>query len=186
MRYIRTFDPSLNRSPWTSDEDARMNKLVSVLGTTDWPDVARHMPGRTNEMCRERYTEGRKGKGKGKAKAKGEDEERDSEGETAEKTEKAGTSRKTDWTEAQDTELIRLVGEIGNKWQKISEAMGGVYNNNQVYSRFSTSNFLWDVLTFFSVVEDSLGSSTKTRFRITRWLKLLLNQVNGQRSKTQS
>lgn len=36
------------------------------------------------------------------------------------------------WTAEQDAELIRLVGETGNQWQKISQAMGGTHGNNQV------------------------------------------------------
>lgn len=134
MRYIRAHDPSLSKSAWTSDEDTRLNTVISVLGTSDWTDVARHMPGRTNDMCRERYTEGRKGKGKTTLEGEGEIQDSNL---AREATEKAGTSRKTDWTEEQDVELIRLAGELGPKWQKISEIMGGLHNNNQVYSYFA-------------------------------------------------
>ncbi|KIK65517.1 hypothetical protein GYMLUDRAFT_38988 [Collybiopsis luxurians FD-317 M1] len=126
MRYIRSLDPTLNKSPWTTAEDERLNQVVSAIGTSDWVEVARHMPGRTNEICRERYLEvgKRKVKGKGKGKGKGKDKEK------AKETEE-------EWTKDQDAELIRLVGEMGNKWQKISEAMGGVYNNNQCRSRYN-------------------------------------------------
>lgn len=134
MRYIRSHDPALNKSAWTSDEDARLNTLIGVLGTSDWTDIARHMPGRTNDMCRERYTEGRKGKGKVTSEGEGEIQVSN---QGREATEKAGTSRRTDWTEEQDMELIRLAGELGSKWQKISEAMGGLHNNNQVYFYFA-------------------------------------------------
>ncbi|KAJ3762914.1 Homeodomain-like protein, partial [Lentinula raphanica] len=112
MRYHRSLDPSLNKSPWSDDEDERLNVIVSVLGTTNWPDVARHMPGRTNEMCRERYVEGMRNKGKLKAKGK--------------------ARAKSEWTKDKDEELVRLVGDLGNKWQKISTILGGVHTHNQV------------------------------------------------------
>ncbi|KAJ3812932.1 hypothetical protein EV368DRAFT_31448 [Lentinula lateritia] len=107
MRYNRSLDPLLNKSPWSSAEDKRLNEIVSVLGSMSWPEVARLMPGRTNEMCRERYLE------RSKAKA-GEDIARSA------------------WTKEEDEELVRMVGEMGNKWQKISTATGGVHTNVQV------------------------------------------------------
>ncbi|KAJ3715624.1 hypothetical protein DFJ43DRAFT_1101891 [Lentinula guzmanii] len=136
MRYHRSLDPSLNKSPWSRAEDERLDEIISVLGALNWPEVARHMPGRTNEMCRERYLEGNKlkgqVKGKGKAKAKTDDGNEPLAGEeTSEAISRSG------WTKEQDEELLRMVGEIGNKWQKISAAMGEVHTNVQCCARYN-------------------------------------------------
>ncbi|KAJ4472241.1 hypothetical protein J3R30DRAFT_3298594, partial [Lentinula aciculospora] len=137
MRYNRSLDPSLNKSPWTSAENERLKKITSVLGTSNWPEIARHMPGRTNEMCREKYIEGDKikskvrGKGKAKSKTDNNNNHENSEQET-EGEETAGVITRSDWTQEEDDELVRMVGEMGNKWQKISTSMGGVHTNVQV------------------------------------------------------
>ncbi|KAF8826517.1 hypothetical protein HHX47_DHR5000091 [Lentinula edodes] len=138
MRYNRSLDPLLNKSPWSSAEDERLNEIVSVLGSSSWPDVARHIPGRTNEMCRERYLERIKAKGqinKGKAKAKAEDDDGNSVQET-EGDERREAIARSEWTKEEDEELVRMVGEMGNKWQKISAATGGVHTNVQCRIRY--------------------------------------------------
>ncbi|KAK7470900.1 hypothetical protein VKT23_002316 [Stygiomarasmius scandens] len=56
MRYIRTLDPALKKGAWSSEEDERLQSAVSVLGPA-WQEVALYVPGRTNEQCRERYTD---------------------------------------------------------------------------------------------------------------------------------
>ncbi|KAJ3931700.1 MAG: hypothetical protein NXY57DRAFT_919521 [Lentinula lateritia] len=136
MRYNRSLDPLLNKSPWSSAEDERLNEIVSVLGSSSWPEVARHIPGRTNEMCRERYLERIKAKGqvnKGKAKAEGDDGNSAQETEGDEPREAIARS---EWTKEEDEELVRMVGEMGNKWQKISAATGGVHTNVQCRIRY--------------------------------------------------
>ncbi|KAJ3778332.1 hypothetical protein FB446DRAFT_713835 [Lentinula raphanica] len=138
MRYHRSLDPSLNKSPWSDDEDERLNVIVSVLGTTNWPDVARHMPGRTNEMCRERYVEGMRNKGKLKAKGKAKAKVDDGNDDYAEDVDEEETAdaTKSEWTKDKDEELVRLVGDLGNKWQKISTILGGVHTHNQCRTRY--------------------------------------------------
>ncbi|THV05502.1 hypothetical protein K435DRAFT_961250 [Dendrothele bispora CBS 962.96] len=56
MRYMRTLDPALKKGAWSAEEDERLQSVVSVLGPV-WQEVAVFVPGRTNEQCRERYTE---------------------------------------------------------------------------------------------------------------------------------
>ncbi|KAF9076447.1 hypothetical protein BDP27DRAFT_1414324 [Rhodocollybia butyracea] len=140
MRYNRSLNPLLRKSPWNATEDDRLDKVVSALGTSNWTEVAKHLPGRTNEMCRERYVERSKSKadprtkskGKGKAKAISDEEpvqEKDGEG-----TSQATT--KESWTEEQDSLLVKMVGEIGNKWLQISEAIG-MHTNNQCRQRYN-------------------------------------------------
>lgn len=45
------------------------------------------------------------------------------------------------WTEEEDAELIRMVGEMGKQWLKISKAMGGVHSNDQVPFHLETVSF---------------------------------------------
>lgn len=111
---MRSLDPQVNKSPWTTDEDDRLNKIISAIGTSNWVDVARHISGRTNEMCRERYLEVGPNRIKGKKK-KGKAREADD-----------------DWSKEEEAKLMHLVGEMGTRWLKISEEMGGMYSNNQV------------------------------------------------------
>ncbi|KAJ3867842.1 hypothetical protein EV359DRAFT_33541 [Lentinula novae-zelandiae] len=161
MRYNRSLDPLLNKSPWSSAEDERLNEIVSVLGSSSWPEVARHIPGRTNEMCRERYLERIKAKGqvnKGKAKAEGDDGNSVQETEGDEPREAIARS---EWTKEEDEELVRMVGEMGNKWQKISAATGGVHTNVQVRLVFFFFHFyLFDkpMILYYSVASGTRSS----------------------------
>ncbi|KAF5393566.1 hypothetical protein D9757_000239 [Collybiopsis confluens] len=119
MRFMRSLDPQVNKSPWTTDEDDRLNKIISAIGTSNWVDVARHISGRTNEMCRERYLEVGPNRIKGKKK-KGKAREADD-----------------DWSKEEEAKLMHLVGEMGTRWLKISEEMGGMYSNNQCRSKYN-------------------------------------------------
>jgi hypothetical protein len=57
-RWIKCLDPTITQTPagkWTPEEDAKLAKAVTELGTRDWVQVAAMVPGRTNVLCRQRW-----------------------------------------------------------------------------------------------------------------------------------
>ena len=40
---------------WTAEEDARLERLVSELGTESWSKIAKYMPERRGKQCRDRF-----------------------------------------------------------------------------------------------------------------------------------
>ncbi|KAG5734396.1 snRNA-activating protein complex subunit 4, partial [Termitomyces sp. T112] len=106
VRYSRVIDPSRKRGAWADDEFARLKEAVSAYGSS-WVEVAACMPGRTNEQCRERWTEHLN-------------------------LASAGTV----WTEEHDLVLIRAVGEIGNRWKEISARVGNGTTSQQCRTRW--------------------------------------------------
>ncbi|KAG6330842.1 hypothetical protein ID866_8250, partial [Astraeus odoratus] len=55
-RYQRVLDPSVKRTNWTPEEDARLRTAIAAYGRS-WVDVAAAMPGRTNDQCRDRWND---------------------------------------------------------------------------------------------------------------------------------
>ena len=51
-----TDDPGESRAVWTPDEEDELMRLQSTLGSK-WPEIATHLPGRTDSNCRERFHE---------------------------------------------------------------------------------------------------------------------------------
>jgi hypothetical protein len=47
---------SHNRGPWTTEEDAKLMKVTTELGTSDWDAIAALVPGRKNNQCRQRWS----------------------------------------------------------------------------------------------------------------------------------
>ncbi|KAG6837525.1 hypothetical protein H0H93_007706 [Arthromyces matolae] len=105
VRYARAIDPCRKRGPWTEDELARLKEAVAAYGTS-WVEVAACMPGRTNEQCRERWSEHLN----------------------------PNTSEKV-WTEEDDLALLRAMGECGNRWKEISTKMGNGTTGQQVQNQ---------------------------------------------------
>jgi hypothetical protein len=94
-RYVRTVDPGIKRGTWSSEENERLRKAIAAFGNS-WIDVAGVLPGRTNEQCRERWSEVTSSHG-----GKGE------------------------WSIEEEEMLLHLVKELGNKWKAISTKIGG-------------------------------------------------------------
>lgn len=92
-RWCKTLDPSLRRGTWTEEEDNQLRKAVEGYGTS-WVQVASAIPGRTNDQCRERWTEYLN----------------------------VGSLRT--WTEEEDKILIATATEFGAKWKEISLKVG--------------------------------------------------------------
>ena len=43
------------RHKFSKDEDEKLKAVIERIGTTNWADVAKEMPGRSSRQCRERY-----------------------------------------------------------------------------------------------------------------------------------
>ncbi|KAF9468976.1 hypothetical protein BDZ94DRAFT_1231965 [Collybia nuda] len=93
-RYYRALDPSLKRGPWSEAELARLKAAAEAYGN-NWTEVAACIPGRTNEQCRERWTEYLN-----------------------------MSTGKEAWTEGEDEALIDAVKNLGNQWKAISKNLG--------------------------------------------------------------
>ncbi|CAO3592550.1 unnamed protein product [Absidia cylindrospora] len=55
-RWVKSINPAIRRSRWTSEEDAALKASVAVYGAGAWSYIQRHIPGRTDMQCRERWT----------------------------------------------------------------------------------------------------------------------------------
>ncbi|PPQ77700.1 hypothetical protein CVT25_011135 [Psilocybe cyanescens] len=94
-RWQKTLNPALRRGTWTEEEDELLRKAVAGYGKL-WTQVSTVIPGRTNDQCRERWTE-----------------------------HVNLSSAKITWSEAEDKNLIELVEELGKQWKSISLRIGG-------------------------------------------------------------
>jgi hypothetical protein len=102
-RWYRTVDPSIRRGSWSPEEDAQLRLAVDLYGKA-WMEVASFIPGRTNEQCRERWTERLNPKvPRGK------------------------------WTAEEDARLLSAVDEFGEKsWKEVSDSVGTGRTDNTV------------------------------------------------------
>ncbi|KIM45842.1 hypothetical protein M413DRAFT_440894 [Hebeloma cylindrosporum] len=93
-RWQKSVNPRLKRGPWTEEEDELLKKAVAGFGNS-WIHVATAIPGRTNDQCRERWTEHVK-----------------------------LSALQLKWTEEEDKTLMESVRELGNQWKTISFRIG--------------------------------------------------------------
>ena len=104
-RWYRTLDPSIRRGNWSPEEDTQLRLAVDLYGHA-WMEVASFIPGRTNEQCRDRWTERLNPKvPRGK------------------------------WTSEEDARLLSAVDEFGlGRWKEVSEGVGTGRTDNTVSS----------------------------------------------------
>lgn len=103
-RWCKTLDPRLRRGAWTVDEDNQLRKAVAGYGTS-WVQVASAVPGRTNDQCRERWTES------------------------------LNIGPQQSWTDEEDKVLIAMVAEFGGRWREISAKVGNKKTGQAVSPR---------------------------------------------------
>ena len=114
-RWQKTLCPTMRKGAWTEKEDDRLRKAVAGYGVS-WMQVATAIPGRTNDQCRERWTQ-----------------------------HVNLAAGKIVWTEVEDQILLDSVNELGNMWKAISIKLGGNKTGQSVccafiaISRFSLS-----------------------------------------------
>lgn len=92
-RWCKTLDPNLRRGAWTEEEDNQLRKAVDGFGTS-WVQLASAIPGRTNDQCRERWTE------------------------------HLNVGSQQTWTDEEDKTLLAAVAEFGARWKEISLKVG--------------------------------------------------------------
>ncbi|GLB33565.1 putative myb-like DNA-binding domain containing protein [Lyophyllum shimeji] len=105
-RYARAIDPSRKRGPWSDEEFERLKAAVAAYGNS-WVEVAACIPGRTNEQCRERWTE-----------------------------HLSLSSANIVWSEADDQALMDAVNAMGNRWTAISAKLGNKATGHQCRARW--------------------------------------------------
>ncbi|ELP90630.1 transcription factor MYB90, putative [Entamoeba invadens IP1] len=93
-------------SQWSKDEDERLIISVKQNGPENWGTIAQDVKNRTRKQCRERYLNCL-----------------------------CESLSKEPWTAEEDTLLIKLQKEFGNKWTKISACLKG-RSPNSVKNRF--------------------------------------------------
>ncbi|RKP23940.1 Homeodomain-like protein, partial [Syncephalis pseudoplumigaleata] len=94
-RWFHSLDPSRRRGSWTSKEDLLLREAHARFGE-QWSRVAELVPGRTDDQCSKRWRESLD-----------------------------PAIDRSEWTEAEDQDLLRLVGELGSQWQRIAEHFPG-------------------------------------------------------------
>ncbi|KAG2187235.1 hypothetical protein INT44_004920, partial [Umbelopsis vinacea] len=55
QRWTKALDPAIRRSRWVQEEDDVLKNAVQVYGLGNWRLVQKHIPGRTDMQCRERW-----------------------------------------------------------------------------------------------------------------------------------
>ncbi|KAF5388265.1 hypothetical protein D9615_000172 [Tricholomella constricta] len=114
-RYSRAIDLSRKRGPWTHDEFERLKVAVAAYGNS-WVEVAACIPGRTNEQCRERWTEHIN-----------------------------QASATILWSEVDDKDLLDAVATMGNRWTAISTKIGNGSTGQQCRARWEKVKRLQDL-----------------------------------------
>lgn len=105
-RWQKTLCPTMRKGAWTEEEDDRLRKAVAGYGVS-WIQVATAIPGRTNDQCRERWTQ-----------------------------HVNVAAGKIVWTDAEDQILLDSVEELGNMWKAISVKLGGNKTGQSVCHAF--------------------------------------------------
>jgi hypothetical protein len=55
QRWSRGLNPSISKSPWSAEEDAKLLTLVTKLGTKSWTRIASDLGKRCDVQCRYRF-----------------------------------------------------------------------------------------------------------------------------------
>lgn len=94
---------SATKGHWSREEDEKLTRLVEQLGTQQWANVARSIPGRVGKQCRERYLS-----------------------HLAPHIKKP---RQFPWTDEEKRKIFELHGKLGNQWQHIAAQLPGRTEN---------------------------------------------------------
>eukprot|EP01089_Gocevia_fonbrunei_P019137 TRINITY_DN6675_c0_g2_i3.p1 TRINITY_DN6675_c0_g2~~TRINITY_DN6675_c0_g2_i3.p1 ORF type:complete len:317 (+),score=95.79 TRINITY_DN6675_c0_g2_i3:144-953(+) len=54
-RWQKTLNPNIHRGRWSADEDMKLTLAVKAYGSKNWIKIQKHVPGRTDVQCRERW-----------------------------------------------------------------------------------------------------------------------------------
>ncbi len=104
--WISALNPKIKHGKWTEEENEQLQNLIDQHGE-DWAKIAKEMPSRTDNQCRQHYNRSLN-----------------------------PAIKQGKWTEEEDEQLKNLVDQYGEKWTKIATEMRGRTNNqcNQHYN----------------------------------------------------
>ncbi|KAG5186172.1 Homeodomain-like protein [Tribonema minus] len=63
-RWHYQLDPTINKDPWTQQEEAVLAKAYQQLGHGHWTEIAKLLPGRTSEQVSNRIRNAQRARGK--------------------------------------------------------------------------------------------------------------------------
>lgn len=94
---------------WSENEDEKLRKIVAEQGAKDWPKIATLLgsQGRTGKSCRQRWL-----------------------------NHLCVDVNNSPFTQFEDDEIIRIQGEIGNKWSAIAKALTTGRSDNAIKNRW--------------------------------------------------
>ncbi|KII70446.1 Transcriptional activator Myb [Thelohanellus kitauei] len=99
-RWSKFLDPCLVKGFWQKDEDVQITNLVSINGPKSWNVIAKSLPGRTGKQCRERWH-----------------------------NHLDPSVNKGPWTPHEESLIVQLQSQIGNKWADIAKKLPGRTDN---------------------------------------------------------
>ncbi|KAJ2402030.1 hypothetical protein GGI23_000999 [Coemansia sp. RSA 2559] len=100
-RWCKSINPAIRSGRWDRDEDIALMAAVRLYGVGQWTKIAKHVPGRTDVKCRERYM-----------------------------NVLTPDVNNSQWTAAEDERLIALVSRVGiGKWSYVADMLGARTDN---------------------------------------------------------
>ncbi|KAJ2498966.1 hypothetical protein GGH96_003891 [Coemansia sp. RSA 1972] len=100
-RWCKSINPAIRSGRWDRDEDVALLAAVRLYGVGQWTKIAKHVPGRTDVKCRERYM-----------------------------NVLTPDVNNSQWTADEDDRLIAIVNRVGvGKWSYVADLLGGRTDN---------------------------------------------------------
>ncbi|KAJ2808164.1 hypothetical protein H4R21_000180 [Coemansia helicoidea] len=100
-RWCKSINPAIRSGRWDKDEDAALLAAVRLYGVGQWTKIAKHVPGRTDVKCRERYM-----------------------------NVLTPDVNNSQWSLDEDNRLIAIVNRVGiGKWSYVADLLGGRTDN---------------------------------------------------------